>query len=632
MMNSRYLIPFLFLASTANAATMVFHASKLNPQAESFKQINVNAKSDLLTEVSFNLSSLDYNPKTLNAKSFTDLKAAGLELTANEGEPALPFHAIVVPGTPADIEVNLDLGSEEMLSDVVPAPAQKQKCRCELDKKLPFMFKAKAYKQVSALYRIESMGDFRGQAYSRVILSPVSYDGMNKSLSIYPNLKVSVISRDHSKKNDVYKVMKEEVASAYDYLIISPKALQPGLENFLLWKRKLGHVINLVSLEDIGATSAQINKFIHDEYAKNKFTYAMLVGSEKIFPTNYLSTSGGSRTPSDSSYFIMGDATDFIPDVYHSRLVAESLEDVKNQTGKWIAYESAETVNQAGFTKMIGIASNEGSGPSDNEYVQSIEKRFADKVGATASHFYQNNANSSTAGINAAFNAGAFWTVYMGHGDGSAWPSTNSTYNVNSIAQMDNAAQVKPVLIDVACQNGKLLKGHFGERMANVSKDGLAMGVTAYYGGSVNISWHPPAILARGVVYKYFDKNLTTLGESIFAGHLYLAENFSKKDELIWNYRWFHLFGDPSLRLRDRAPIASNSALSVKALGENRFQLLRDGAALAKATITLFDEKEENSLLINTDEKGEFGYAEQKVGFTHFYHWVKNQGLSKYTL
>jgi hypothetical protein len=637
------LIPSILVFSLqAQSATMVFHANKLSRQLQTVKQFSSEDNLGLTTEINFSLSSLDYNSNKMSAGTFTEIKVPALSNTTNPGLPSLPFKAIIVPGAPSEIEVELDLGNAEFLSNVIPSPAQKELCRCELDKKNPFIMSQTAYKKVSPIYKIESLGDFRGVQYSRVIVSPMSFSGENQELTVYPNLNVKVLSRGETKNSTVFENLKSmnDDRGLYDYLIISPKALADGLIPFMQWKRKFGHTIKLAYLEDLAsipgspATNSDIRKFTRSEYNTHKYTYALIIGNEKVFPTNYLPTSGSQRTPSDSAYFIMGDATDIIPDVFYARLVSDSLDDIKNQTSKWMAYENASIPNVNGFTKDIGIASNEGSNPSDNEYVQSIEKRLNDKAGLTATHFFQDSGNSTPSGINSAFNAGALWAIYMGHGTGTSWPSSNG-YTAGSISLMANADQVKPVLIDVACQNGKLLKGNFGERMVNTASASGPMGVTAYYGGSVNISWHPPAILARGVIYNYFDKKLITLGESLFAGHLYLAENHSDKNEFIYNYRWFHLFGDPSMRLRDSLPITNASTLSVKATDHGNYLLTKDGLPLANATITFFDSTEMTSAAVTSDAKGEFALTNQREeieSFNHFYHWEKNKGLSQYSL
>jgi hypothetical protein len=77
-----------------------------------------------------------------------------------------------------------------------------------------------------------------------------------------------------------------------------------------------------------------------------------------------------------------------------------------------------------------------------------------------------------------------------------------------------------------------------------------AFGAVAYYGGSVNISWHPPAIMARGIAFEQLDKKFHHLGEALLAGQMYLAANWNNQEQVIDNFEWYHLQGDPGLNLQ----------------------------------------------------------------------------------
>ena len=108
----------------------------------------------------------------------------------------------------------------------------------------------------------------------------------------------------------------------------------------------------------------------------------------------------------------------------------------------------------------------------------------------------------------------------------------------------------QPVVIDVACQNGILKKGYLGETFMNaVDSRGDSIGAAMYLGGSVNISWHPPAIMARGIVKRVIEQKLATIGDAYLAGQLYLLENHTDVEAVRDNFEWYHLFGEPSSNL-----------------------------------------------------------------------------------
>ena len=109
---------------------------------------------------------------------------------------------------------------------------------------------------------------------------------------------------------------------------------------------------------------------------------------------------------------------------------------------------------------------------------------------------------------------------------------------------------MRPVIIDVACQNGRFdNSGRLGEMMMYSSIAGVGVGSVAYFGGSVDISWDPPAIMAVGINKSVASKKYTYLGEALLEGHLYLIKNHSNKEDIKDNLEWYHLQGDPSLLL-----------------------------------------------------------------------------------
>ena len=136
----------------------------------------------------------------------------------------------------------------------------------------------------------------------------------------------------------------------------------------------------------------------------------------------------------------------------------------------------------------------------------------------------QEKINSTPENINNILNKGAIWLNYIGHGEGSTSPSLHSrSYHSNDVKTIDGKGKVKPVIIDVACQNGRFsFDNRLGERFLNETKgkDSL-IGAVAYYGGSVDISWHPPAKMAVII------NQILAKGKSSYLGKLLLMVKWS---------------------------------------------------------------------------------------------------------
>jgi len=226
------------------------------------------------------------------------------------------------------------------------------------------------------------------------------------------------------------------------------------------------------------------------------------------------------------------------------------LADISNQVRKIMDYEGDLLSNGAGWSQHIGLASDEGSDPSDEEYLAQMTSTFVESFGVSSRSFLQRNSDSTPTNLNKALSSGAMWLNYIGHGTGTSWPSMWSTYYSSSIKNLTTDA-VKPIIIDVACQNGRFRYNakQLGERFMNESKDGAPVGAVAYYGGSVNISWNPPAVMAVGLNKMVVQEKIDALGKALLAGQIYLFNNYTDVASVKENFSWYHLFGDPSLSL-----------------------------------------------------------------------------------
>ncbi len=512
--------------------------------------------------VLFQISQLETIPesnKDLLPANFERLKFKQLQLTSEAGKPSLPFHSFVVKGLPEEYRVQYELGAARVLADVIPAPAQPEYFRCGTCRQPSLDIDWKSYTATTKrFFQMEYLGEFRGTHLTRITLYPVQFNGAQNQLVIYPQAQFD-ISRAETKGNidlDAL-VMPEEIIREADlnkkYIIITPKKFTEAMQRFVNWKTELGYEVSLYELEDIGNTSADVQKFIADLYKNpvTQFTYALLVGHERSFPTFYRRTSSSSRTPSDLPYFTFGGASDYIPDVFYGRFVADNTTEIENIISKTIEYETQHYADASGLNRTVGLASNEGSNPSDVDYVKAMLNVFQDTYAQTPKFFFQTNYDSTPSNLNAALSKGVAWLNYIGHGSGTSWPSMYNTYSSSHVSSIDSYGKVKPVVIDVACQNGNYTygAGKLGVAFMTATHNGQPTGAVAYYGGSVNISWHPPAIMAVGTNRIIAKRSLEHLGEALLAGHFYLTANYSTLSAIQENYTWYMLQGDPSLHL-----------------------------------------------------------------------------------
>ncbi len=473
--------------------------------------------------------------------TFSQLSFAGFETSKTVGSPELPVKTLLVQARPEHINVQVTALSTHVLRNTVPSPVQRQACRCADDKVRAFEFNSQAYALNTAPYVMRYLGAFRGTPVTQVQINLAQYNAQLNQVQVMTEAEINIDKSDFSFQPGEYK----------DYLIIGPADLVSGSTEFADWKKSQGFNVITETIASPNNTLAAISAIVKNHYTNSGTDFVIILGDEKTVPMFKVRTSGSSQTPTDLKHFTMDGGDDYIPDMFTSRISAANADEVKSIFAKTKEFELKSAANPIGWKKFVGIASNEGDSPSDDEYVKQIADSFIAKMpDATTTHLYQDDKNSKPAYLNSSLSEGAFWLTYLGHGSGTAWASMNVYYNSSDIKGLANQTAVKPVIIDVACMNGNFTNSYLGASFMRAQIGGAPTGAAAYYGGTVNISWHPPAVMSQGIVFEHMDKNFKTLGEALMAGQLYLAGKWASKEDVVDNMEWYHLQGDPGMNIQ----------------------------------------------------------------------------------
>lgn len=503
--------------------------------------------------VQFQLKSMDVNADEVEAEGqFFNQIDFQLPKTSRPGFPQRPFYSILVQSSPEEFSVKVHTGEGKQFEQLLLAPAEKMPCRCD-NKEPESRFENEGFLSENQTFFVkEFLGDFRGIPVTRVIFFPAKVD-LDHGLTVYPEIqfKLESTTRNSLREFRLADTLNEERAGS-KMLILAAKSYHSEFAKYIVWKKKQNIDIDLIAIEDVGNSAEKIQKFLHARYKneKTRFQYAILVGHEKNLPTFYVKTDSSDETPSDLPYYTMGGSDDFIPEVFYGRFAVNDKSELQEHLNKILAYESLQYDRTDGIKKHMGIASNEGSNPSDWDYVQDMAKPFNEKFGLKSTLYFQDDKASTVENINAQFSSGLAWVNYIGHGTGQEWPSINGHYyHVDDVAKIVSGG-VQPVIVDVACQNGRLATDdRLGVGFMNGKNKDKAVGSVAYYGGSVDISWHPPAIMAVGINKAIAADKLQVLGPALLAGQIYLSKQYTYKPDVIDNFKWYHLQGDPSLKL-----------------------------------------------------------------------------------
>jgi hypothetical protein len=468
---------------------------------------------------------------------FNYIKINNVQGTHKEGAPVLPYKSFLLSATGSKkVQIKIESYGEKIFKQYRPVPAERRPCRCAKDKTSQAVWNKSLYKDSGKLAEISYIGDYRGEKlYHLIVKSHRFKEG--RGLFAYSKVQVELKGL-----RPFTSGLKEQNKK---YVIVYDKSLEAGAKAIRDWKESLGFDVQIYNQDKI---KLELQKFFKGLYVKTSFQYALILGHEESVPPHYIKTSSNRETPSDLPYFLMGEKEDQIPDVFYGRVVAQTNQEVFQQLNKWQEYEQRSWKRKGGEKTHVGIASNEGWNPTDIEYLEAMFKPFEVGFNWSTLSFHQDNQGSTSENINKALSNGAMWMNYIGHGVGDSWPSINrGEYHSRHIKEIREGG-VKPVIIDVACQNGRFnYEGRLGERFVNETRNGEPIGAVAYYGGSVDISWDPPAIMAIGISRQVAKKENLSLFEVILRGQQFLISSYDDSNGALENLRWYHLFGDPSL-------------------------------------------------------------------------------------
>jgi len=626
----------LVLPLGAEASRISFHGDGIRANFDSY---TVSSNREIPSvEIRLDLPGLEIE-KT--ADGFDELKVEGLTPLEQEGAPAVYSTGSLV-AVPEGYEPRLTVLKNEVreLNGVVVKPSQK-KFRCHVDSPLVPAFSSALYRS-KAVYPensilLEEVGRLQSLRLVRVGINPIQMDMGNQSLRVTTELVARIdfemsseekplqlpktfwrLARKITVNGQTLSHQLRPAAAAEKMLIITADAHKNDIAPLVGWKRAKGLSVDVATYTDAGGTKEKVKEYIQRYYdsASVKPTYLLFVGNKASAPAFMESTGSGSAA-SDWRFALLS-GTDNVPDVLYGRILADNADEIARQVNRWIAYERTPEKAAAWYHDGMTIASSEGSNPSDKEYALMIQEALKKGTYKNTDSFFQGEQTATPTNILNALASGRTWIAYFGHGSGTSWASTNGTFSNSHVAQAQNAAKL-PVIIDVACLNASWvnLAKPFGKAWVTHTQNGREAGAVAFYGGSVSISWHPPAVMSVGVAKYHFEKPIPTLGGSVLAGQLYLIEKMGTGSDTLDNMKWYNLFGDPSLLIRTDTPRPYNVKLQTEKLNGSVVVTVKatDSAGAGVGGLTASIATSDQSLAVGrTDNAGQTVLTVDGVG------------------
>jgi hypothetical protein len=560
----------VLLAFGANAAEVV-------PLNEAVDILSVELSESGLdrTVIEYRLGSFSTDIVEIGGKVYHAVTLGGESRILDKGLPGLPnvARSIVIPD---DAEMSVRVVSSHYVDyhDIDVAPSKGEIERTLNPASVPYEFDP--FYTSDAWYPSELatartpyiLRDVRGMV---VVLNPFRSNPASRTLRVYDRVTVEVERAGPGKVNVLSHRppggVTPEFAGIYErhflnfgseraarytsvgevggMLVIAYGDFMTAMEPFIAWKHQMGVPCEMVSVTTAGSTAAGIQSYIQNYYDTNGLTFVLLVGDAEQIPS--LIANSGQSDPS----FSLVAGSDVYPDIFVGRFSAETVAQVETQVLRSVEYEKLPEIGADWYHRGTGIASNQGPGDDDeydDEHMDFIRDDLLGFTYTAIDQIYDPGANAPM--VATAVNDGRSIINYAGHGSYIGWASSDfANSHVNALMN-DN---MLPFIWSVACANGMFAgRTCFAEAWLRATNGPEPTGAVATLMASLNQDWNEPMDAQDEMVDLLVAGAKRTFGGLSMNGCCHMLDEYGvlgEDDFLSW-----HIFGDPSLRVRTDTP------------------------------------------------------------------------------
>ena len=535
--------------------------------------------------LAYRIDGFEQHDLVISGQTYSVISLPGEAERLDQGLPELPVVArsVIIPED-RRMDVRVTVLEYTDLHGIIPIPSKGNLLRTVDPSQVPLSFDA--FYSGSAWYPEQDatqrepyiMRDYRG---TTVVVTPIRYQPSTGTLRVATRILVELIDSGRGGAN---VLVRDRALSAVDVsfdevyrghflnygmqhdkyaavpetgsmLVICYDAFATAMQTFVDWKNQSGLPTTMVRMSQVGTTSAQVKTFIANRYNQSsnpKLAFVLLVGDSGQIPTPMM-TNDGQRGSADPTYGkIVG--TDYYPEVFIGRFSAETPAQVQTQVLRSVNYEKAPLLaGTAWYPKGTGIGSAQGPGDDgeyDYQHIGSIRTKLLIYGYTSVDSIYDPGATAAT--VTSDLNLGRSIINYCGHGSQNSWGTSGfSSTNVNALAN----DHMLPFIFSVACVNGQFA-GYtcFAEAWLRATHNGNPTGAVATYMSSINQSWNPPMAAEDEADDLLVQDRARTFGSLCFNGSCLMIDQYGADGASMFN-TW-HVFGDPSLRVRTKVPTA----------------------------------------------------------------------------
>lgn len=580
-------IGLMILAASGSANTQWLSLTNAGPAQKTVSLLQ-SGNSQIVFEI--NVPGFGKSAASTKGGDFDLLTIPGQGYNTAVGQPKLPVISewLEIPqGATATAEYQIlesreislkELGIEQKIVPV-QHPVPKIEGAAE---KIPFAMDQSVY----------SRDEFFGQAKvtlsqpvtmrsKRAVLAsfwPAAYNPVTGMLKVATRVKVTVnlTGSDQARTNSIHqkyssklydrhvagitinelavsKTAKVVPPAPVNQLIIVVDSLYTGIQPLVDWDTRKGYYVTVTRTSEIpgGADTTHIRQYIQSAYdGANPPDLVLLVGDVNGIPAYQ---SAEYSNPYTDLYYSTMAGSDFIPDLYVSRISVTNNTQLANYISKYLNYQqgswgaSQGWMQKAYFTASYDASYHAIAEATDN-YCMALSR--AHNITCDSLYDYYDTGTPMAT----AFNDGRTVMAYTGHGNITYWdgPAFNQS-NVNALTN----AYKSTFVTSFACLTGDFSYGEcFGETWIRAADKGAI----AYWGSSVTSFWDEDDILQRRMFDAFLDSGYTLIGGMTVKSKLDLGR-FYNWDQAVSvtvkrYFEQYNILGNAGVDLYTQQPVA----------------------------------------------------------------------------
>lgn len=584
----------------------------------------------------FSFGSIEARTVSTERGVFSEIAMSNTFNYGNPGEPSLPavHQLIAVPFGAKDVSVevknyttNVYNLSDYGIETIAPQQLSVRKDQTEV----PFHYNAEAYAKRGfaerPLAEIELQGTMRGIQVGSLVINPVQYDAAGNTLKVFNDIEVEVSYGEYDKaaaydefartasvyfaplyrqmfnwRDDVYAQHPDLWQAPVKMLVVTDRMFENAIQQWVDWKIKKGFYMDVNYTDQIGTSASAIKSFIQTKYTQTAPTFVIIIGDKNQVPAS----ATGSATHCVTDLYYQTVDNDYYPEMLHSRMPVETVEQLNNLLEKSLQYEQYTMPDPSYLNNVLLIAGwdeawNPKAGVPTIQYA--VHNYYNEEHGFENVYDYY-TLNGYT-GCYDNLNTGVGFVNYTAHGANDHWEyplfevnDVNNLTNTNKyFLAMGNCCLAADWGISETC---------FGEAMVRAPKKGAF----AYIGSCPSTYWYEDyyfGVGATNVFYRMPSRNETTTGvydgvwmddsyntvqSMVFLGnlsvtyaHVNSGYTVSSDSSPLYYWQCYHTLGDGSIMPYHVQP-AENHVFhaSIVPIGANTYEVSADPGSYVALT------------------------------------------------